>query len=110
MAANTTLLTASRLWATAVDGSVGTTWREFQLSTFKHSSKVTIKADAAIYLASSEDGAADDGAVGATCSSWTAAQAGGGIEVSLYPDPNKRISSVFVAAQSGTAAVQVVQE
>jgi len=110
MAANTTLADATRLWATAVDTSVPTTWQQFTLNSLIRSSKVTVKADGAIYLASSEDGAADGGAVGATRTSWTAAQAANGIEVGLYPDPAKRITSVFVAAQASTVAVELVQE
>jgi hypothetical protein len=110
MATNTDLFDATRLWATAVDTSVGTTWQEFKLNALGASTKITIKADGAIYYASSEDGAADAGAVGAVRSTWTAAQASNGIEAELYTDPAKRITSVFVAAQSGTVAVELIQE
>jgi len=110
MATNTDLFDATKLWATAVDTSVGTPWQELKLNTLIKSRRVTVKADGAIYYASSEDGAADGGAVGAVRSSWTAAQVTNGIEVDLYPDPAKRITSVFVAAQAGTVSVELVQE
>jgi hypothetical protein len=111
MAANTTLAGRATLPACVSVTGVGTTWQEFTLNAANKSESVSVVGDVALYVAFSADGAADSGAVAAGARiPVSAAAALAGVEFALNADATRRATSIFVAAQSGTAAVTVEQE
>jgi hypothetical protein len=89
---------------------VPTTCQEFTLGDFSKTSGVTVLADVALYIAFDADGAVDGGAVAATARiPISQASAIAGVVFPLVSG-GRRTGSIFVAAQSGTAAVTVEQE
>ena len=82
--------------------SVGTTWNEIQLPT--GAKRVTIGASAALYVG--QNGASDSGAVGTHKAFVTSNNY---LELELKND-TQRSTSIFVAAQTGTASVSIILE
>lgn len=82
--------------------SVGTTWNEIQLPI--GAKRVTIGAAAALYIG--QNGATDSGAVGTHKAFVTSNNY---LELELKND-TQRATSIFVAAQTGTASVSIILE
>ena len=82
--------------------SVGTTWSEIVLPL--GAKRVTIGAAAALYVG--QNGATDSGAVGTHKAFVTSNNY---LEMELKND-TQRATSVFVAAQTGTASVSIILE
>ena len=82
--------------------SVGTTWNEIVLPL--GAKRVTIGASAALYVG--QNGASDSGAVGTHKAFVTSNNY---LELELKND-TQRASSIFVAAQTGTASVSIILE
>ncbi len=110
-AANEELKSFATLPAVATQASVGTTWQEFDLHTYPRTQTVTVYADGAIYIAftgwSQTDGASPSGD---TYIPVDATNAAVGYTFALPARKDDRPTEVFVAAQSGTALVRVLQE
>ena len=82
--------------------SVGTTWSQIILPV--NAKRVTIGASTALYIG--KNGASDSGVVGTHKAFVTSNNY---LELELKND-TQRASSIFVAAQSGTASVSIILE
>lgn len=82
--------------------SVGTTWSQIILPV--NAKRVTIGASTALYVG--QNGASDSGVVGTHKAFVTSNNY---LELELKND-TQRASSIFVAAQSGTASVSIILE
>jgi len=82
--------------------SVGTTWNEIVLPL--GAKRVTIGASSALYVG--QNGASDSGVVGTHKAFVTSNNY---LELELKND-TQRASSIFVAAQTGTASVSIILE
>lgn len=108
MAAITALASVDKFPAGYTVANVGTTWQEFTLPDLPGPLRVSVYgASQALYVAWTEDGAADGGAVSATrrvpvgSASWASFS---------LPAGGMRSGSVFVAAQTGTTDVAISVE
>lgn len=109
MAVDTTLATFTKLPRAVAKASVGTNWQEFTLSRRVESSRVTVTGSAALFVAWPDSGASDGGAAGSTANKEIVA-ATTPTMWQVPSNPRIRASSVFVAAQTGTATVYVTLE
>jgi len=82
--------------------SISTTWSEIQIPT--NAKRITLGSSSALYVG--QNGATDSGAVGTHKAFVTSNNY---LELDLKQD-SQRATSIFVAAQSGTATVSIILE
>lgn len=82
--------------------SISTTWSEIQIPT--NAKRITLGSSSALYVG--QNGATDSGAVGTHKAFVTSNNY---LELDLKQD-TQRATSIFVAAQSGTATVSIILE
>jgi len=82
--------------------SISTTWSEIQIPT--NAKRITLGSSSALYVG--QNGATDSGAVGTHKAFVTSNNY---LELDLKQD-SQRATSIFVAAQTGTATVSIILE